>query len=146
MTDSPRDGIAAEDHTVRGKDPTDDASLAAIVADVRHLWDESAAQARGVSELAFLELNLAATSLRRMLWATLVLAGLALTIWGFLLAAVTAALIEHGLSLSVSLLVGAMANAAAAAALMAFIRTLAQDIQFRNLRRYLSKQSHESTT
>ncbi len=129
-----------------GDDPGKDANLAAIVADVRRLWDESAAQARDVSELAFLELDLAANSLRRMLWSVLVLAGLAVTIWGFLIAAMTAALVEHGLSLSASLLVGAIANIAAAAGLMVFIRTLAQDVGFRNLRRYLLKQNREPTT
>ena len=134
---------AARQQTAAGGE---DASLGAVLADVRSLWSESAAQARGVGELALLELDLAVTSLRRMFWATLVLAGLALSTWLCLLAVIVAVIAALDVPLPAALLVGVVINGAAGIGLVVFIRSLARDVQFRALRTYLSEQNREQPT
>lgn len=149
MADSTDTGSAAEGGAGGGgragpeSPPEEDASLAAIVADVGSLWSEAAAQLRGVSELAFLELELAADSLLKIFWATLVLAGLVLCTWLFLLGILAAEMLEFGVPLPLTLLAAAAVNLLAAGALFSFIRFMARDMQFRNLRRYLAQQSRE---
>jgi hypothetical protein len=149
VTDSTPSGTASDPGAGAGgpgSAPEIDASLAAIVSDVRSIWSDTAAQVRGVSELALLELALAADSLQRLLWAVLVLAGLALSTWLFLLGAVAAMMMEYGVSAPLALLAVAVVNILAAGALFAFIRSLTQDLQFRNLRRYLSEQTREQSS
>jgi hypothetical protein len=125
--------------------PAEEASLATLLDDVRSLWAETTAQARDIGELALLEFDLALASLLRILLAVLLLAGLCLSAWLFLIGVIAGALVASGVSLPLALLAGAIVNIVAAGVLVAFIRSLARDIRFRNLRRYISGQRRGQT-
>jgi hypothetical protein len=137
LVDDIRAGPAESDDRYGDRDSRPVAP-ADLLADLRLLWAESASQFRGIGELAFLELDLATSSLLKMLAAVLVVAGLALSTWLLLVALLAFLLVAGGLSVPMALLAAALLNLVAAAILALFIRSLARDTQFRNLRRYLA--------
>ena len=123
--------------------PAADASLAMLLDDVRSLWSETTAQARDIGELALLEFDLAVSSLLRILLAVLLLAGLCLCAWLFLVGVLAGVLVAYGVALPLALLAGALVNIVAAGVLLILIRSLTRDIRFRHLRRYISGRRRE---
>jgi hypothetical protein len=123
--------------------PPEEASVADLLNDVRSLWSQMTAQVRDIGELAVLEFDLAMASLLRILLTVVLLAGVCLSAWLFLVGLLAALLVASGVSLPLALLAGVIVNIAAAGGLVALIRSLAQDIRFRNLRRYVAGQRHE---
>ncbi len=118
-------------------DPAGEATLGNLGQDVHQLWQDVTEQVKAIVEIVFLEGKLAVSSLSVILIAAAFLSGLALTTWGFLVAAIVLALVQSGVSLALTMLICALVNALLAVGSYLVIRRVARNLNFRASRQMI---------
>lgn len=126
-------------HTDTGLEDGAAQSLAQLLAGTRDLCNETLDHARGIRDLAFMELDLAMSTLQWWI-ATLVLFAVCSIMAGsFVIAATVIVFTETTFSPSATILLMGGLSAAAACALFLCLKTLAKKMTFRTLREHLAQ-------
>jgi hypothetical protein len=119
---------------------TQQPSLDQLLQHSRNLFAEGVDQVRDISDLAFMELELAVASSKWWLLAVLMFCVSSLLFFTFTIAALVVLLVETATPAAVLLLCG-IVNAIGACVLFFWIKSLSQKLTFRNLRQHLSKEN-----
>lgn len=114
-------------------------SLAQLLGSTRDLWTESLDHVRGIGDLAFMELDLAISTLQWWIGALVLFAVCSIMAGSFVIAATVIVFTESTFSPSATILLMGGISAAAACALFLCLKTLAKKMTFRTLREHLTR-------
>lgn len=120
-------------------------SLAQLLGGTRDLCTETLDHVRGIGDLAFMELDMAMSTLQWWLGTLVLFAVCSIMAGTFVIAATVIVFTETTFSPSATILLMGGLSAAAACVLFLCLKTLAKKMTFRTLRAHLTR-PHESAT
>jgi hypothetical protein len=141
--DKPEDDSAV-DPTMPPRDAEGTAAIAQLISEARELLALTSEQYRGVADLAVMEAQLALSSLKWGLCALVMFSASCLLTYTCFLAAGALALLERDVPMAGVLALCGALNAVVAVALFHWLKALAGNLYFTNLRRFLSGADRES--